>query len=103
MEGGLFRQGRSSKKKNPIYTSSRGFSNNYVSENAAPSQAGSFGSYEVSHSESTLQPPKQRYGVRIRQRQDFPCDDPSQPQYVRLCANLKKQGKVVECGDKRFR
>ena len=99
----FFRQGHSSKKKNPIHTSSTGFSNNYVSQNAAPSQAGSLGSYDVSSSESIPQPPRQRYGVRIRQRQDFPCDDPSQPQYMRLCDNLKKQGKVVECGDKRFR
>ena len=48
--------------------------------------------------ETPLSPPPQLYGVRMRQRQDYPCDD---PRYRRLCANHEAQGFVVECGEQR--
>ena len=57
----------------------------------------------VSGENAEFKPPSQLYGVRIRQRRDFPCNDPALPQYMRLCENLKKEGRVVQCGDQRFR
>ena len=45
-------------------------------------------------------PPPQMYGVRVRQRRDFSCND---PKYIRYCANLEAKGIVVKCGERRFR
>ena len=63
----------------------------------------SYNALQSTKAESPPRPPSQTYGVRIRQRRDFPCNDPSFPQYMRLCENLKKDGRIVECGVRRFR
>ena len=63
----------------------------------------SYNALQSTQAESPPKPPTQTYGVRIRQRRDFPCNDPSFPQHMRLCENLKKDGRIVECSDRRFR
>ena len=67
---------------------------------AEPSyQAESKPSYgdENSAAES-LKPPKQLYGMRIRQRSVYPCS-----KYKSLCDSLEADEKVVDCGGIRFR
>ena len=99
----FFRQNYSRTKKQSTYKTTSGSSHEHHSKNKVPQYAGSSGFSGTSSVESPPKPPKQLYGARIRQRQDFPCDDSAFPQYMRLCENLKKQGKIVECGDERFR
>ena len=93
-------------KPNQSKSSPNAFSYNYPSSPSASSyNEPSKPSYTTYNPAPTTRrtPPIPSYGIRVRQRRDFPCDDPAFPQYIRLCENLKAMNYTVECGDRRFR
>ena len=68
---------------------------NFISE---PSYQNELKPTYEDETQATLRPPKPLYSIRIRQRSVFPCN-----KYKELCARLRAEKKVVDCGGIRFR